>query len=602
MRYPEETVQEVIALNDIVDVVSGYVPLSPRGANHLGRCPFHNEKTPSFSVNRQKQFYHCFGCRAGGSVLTFVMRIENLDFIGALKLLADRVNFKLPEKEESASAKQDRALREMSAELNKRAARFYHDYLFSDFEDAENARAYLKARGVSPELVRRFGLGLSPDAWDGLIKHLSDTGPEHLAAAGLASQSRKDATRYYDRFRSRLMFPIIDSRNRVVGFGGRIMDKPSDADKSEAKYVNTPETGLFHKSDNLYGLNLARKARKAELIIVEGYMDVLAMHQFGFTNAVGVLGTALNESHVRLLKNAGCTSVVLILDGDEAGVRATLRAIPILTKGGIKVKTLDISATDAKAKDPDDFLQMYGAAPLQALLKDAKSHVTFQVGLSKQKHDMDTTEGRVGFTEDAAKLLSSLTSAIETDAYVAEIAKTSNISASAIHAEINKQKGMEAAQMPATMPKRRIQHAPEGRGVKKAKEILLHLILTFPTAAAALQKSEYVGEAEMGNNIYTQLLSLAFNNIERGKKLNPVDVITAFESDGSHVPPEVTELFIDPPEYDSKPAVEKALNETAFIIKRAWALSEMKNENQQNDPKTLQTLGFLIRNMPTMRI
>ena len=380
------------------------------------------------------------------------------------------------------------------------------------------------------------------------------------------------------------------------------MDKPSGADKSEAKYVNTPETGLFHKSDNLYGLNLARKSRKAELIIVEGYMDVLAMHQFGFTNAVGVLGTALNESHVRLLKNAGCTSVVLILDGDEAGVRATLRAIPILTKGGIKVKTLDISATDAKAKDPDDFLQMYGAAPLQALLKDAKSHVTFQVGLSKQKHDMDTTEGRVGFTEDAAKLLSSLTSAIETDAYVAEIAKTSNISASAIHAEINKQKGMEAAQMPAAMPKRRMQYTPEGRGVKKAKEILLHLILTFPTAAAALQKSEYVGEAEMGNNIYTQLLSLAFNNIERGKKLNPVDVITAFESDGSHVPPEVTELFIDPPEYDSKPAVEKALNETAFIIKRAWALSEMKNENQQNDPKTLQTLGFLIRNMPTMRI
>ena len=599
MRYPEETVQEVIALNDIVDVVSGYVPLSPRGANHLGRCPFHNEKTPSFSVNMQKQFFHCFGCRAGGSVLTFVMRIENLDFIGALKLLADRVNFKLPEKEESASAKQDRALREMSAELNKRAARFYHDYLFSDIEDAENARAYLKERGVSPELIRRFGLGLSPDAWDGLIKHLADTGTEHLAAAGLATQSRKDATRYYDRFRSRLMFPIIDSRNRVVGFGGRIMDKPNNSDKSEAKYLNTPETGLFHKSDNLYGLNLARKSRKAELIIVEGYMDVLAMHQFGFTNTVGVLGTALNESHVRLLKNAGCTSVVLILDGDEAGVRATLRAIPILTKGGIKVKTLDISATDAKAKDPDDFLQMYGSAPLQVLLKDAKSHVTFQVGLSKQKHDMDTTEGRVGFTEDAAKLLSSLTSAIETDAYVAEIAKTSNISASAIHAEINKQKGIEAAQIPATMPKRRMQYTTEGRGVKKAKEILLHLVLTFPAAAAALQKSEYIGEAEIGSNIYAQLLSLAFGNIERGKKLNPVDVITAIESDGSHVPPEVTEIFIDPPEYDSKPAVEKALNETAFIIKRAWALNEMKSEKE---PKTLYTLGFWARNMPTMRI
>jgi len=602
MRYPEETVQEVIALNDIVDVVSGYVPLSPRGANHLGRCPFHNEKTPSFSVNRQKQFFHCFGCRAGGSLLTFVMRIENLDFVGALKLLADRVNFRLPEKEETASAKQSRAEREMSAELNKRAARFYHDYLFSDSTDAENARKYLKERGVSPELIRRFGLGLSPDAWDGLIKHLSDTGPEHLAAAGLASQSRKDATRYYDRFRSRLMFPIIDSRNRVVGFGGRIMDKQDSVDKSEAKYVNTPETGLFHKSDNLYGLNLARKARKAELIIVEGYMDVLAMHQFGFTNTVGVLGTALNESHVRLLKNAGCTSVILILDGDEAGVRATLRAIPVLTKGGIKVKTLDISATDAKAKDPDDFLQMYGAAPLQALLKDAKSHVAFQVGLLKQKHDMDTTEGRVGFTEEAAKLLSTLTSAIETDAYVAEIAKESSISASAIHAEINKQKGVETAQVPVIMPKRRMQHAPEGNTVKKAKEILLHLILTFPTAAAVLQKSEYIGEAEMGSEIYSQLLSMAFDNSNNGKKLNPVDVITAFESDGSTVPPEVTELFIDPPEYDSKPAIEKELNVQAFIIKRAWASNEMEKEDIRNDSKAMKTLSSVVKIMPTMRI
>jgi len=352
----------------------------------------------------------------------------------------------------------------------------------------------------------------------------------------------------------------------------------------------------------LYGLNLARKSRKAELIIVEGYMDVLAMHQFGFTNTVGVLGTALNESHVRLLKNAGCTSVVLILDGDEAGVRATLRAIPVLTKGGIKVKTLDISATDAKAKDPDDFLQMYGAAPLSALLKDAKSHVAFQVGLYKQKYDMNTTEGRVGFTEDAAKLLSTLTSAIETDAYVAEISKTSNISASAIHSEVNKQKGIETAQMPAVMPKRRMQYTPEGHGIKKAKEILLHLILTFPTAAAALQKSEYIGEAEMGNNIYTQLLLLAFDNIERGKKLNPVEVITAFESGGSPTPPEVTELFINPDDYASKSEVEKALNQTAFIIKKAWASNEMEKEEIRNDPKAMQTLSSVVKIMPTMRI
>jgi len=597
MRYPEETIQEVIALNDIADVVSGYISLSPRSGNHLGLCPFHNEKTPSFSVSQAKQMFYCFGCHTGGSVLTFIMKIENLDFVEALKVLADRVRYRLPEKEESASAKENRATRELSAELNKKAARFYHDYLYSNTPDAENARIYLSERGIPPKLAKRFGLGLSPPLWDGLLKHLSDTLPENLAAAGLATQSRSDATRYYDRFRSRLMFPIIDSRNRVVGFGGRIM---GESDRQEAKYVNTPETSLFHKSDNMYGLNLARKSRRSELIIVEGYMDVLAMHQYGFTNTVAVLGTALNDSHARLLKNAGCTSVVLMLDGDQAGVRATLRAIPVLTKGGIRIKTLNISEHDPQAKDPDEYLRHHGAAPLAELIKNAKSHIAFQVGLFKEKHDMGTTDGRVGFTQEAAKLLSTLLSAIETEAYVAEISKISDISEGAIHTEINKQKGITPTVLHTA--RRRTQTAAKGqaRGVKKAKETLLHLVLTHHAAAIALEKSGYIGIEEIGDGIYADLLKLAFNNAAQGKQMNPVDVISSFESSDSHQA--ITEIFMDAPEYDSKAAIEKALNETAFIIKRAWALNEMQNQDAKNNQETLQSLGFMVRNMPSISI
>jgi len=599
MRYPEEIIQEVIALNDVVEVVSGYVSLSPRSGNHLGLCPFHSEKTASFSVNQAKQMFYCFGCHTGGSVLTFIMKIENLDFVEAVKVLADRVRYRLPEKEESASAKAQRASRELSAELNKKAARFYHDYLYSNTPDAENARTYLEERGIHPSLAKQFGLGLSPPLWDSLLKHLADISPEYLAAAGLVTQDKKDATRYYDRFRSRLMFPIIDARNRVVGFGGRIMDT---SDKQGAKYVNTPETNLFHKSDNMYGLNLARKSRKPELIIVEGYMDVLAMHQYGFSNTIGVLGTALNDSHVRLLKNAGCTSVVLMLDGDEAGIRATLRAIPVLTKGGIRIKTLNISEYDPKAKDPDEYLQHHGTTPLAKLIKNAKSHIAFQVELYKKKHDINTTDGRVGFTQEAAKLLSTLPSAIETEAYVSEISKISDISAGAIHTEINKQKGVAPTVLAST--RRRTQAAPKGqaRGVKKAKEALLHLVLTHNIAATALEKSNYITAAELGGDIdiYEDLLTLAFNNAAQGKQMRPVDVISSFESGDSHQA--ITEIFIDAPEYDSKARIEQALNDTAFKIKKTWALEEMQRENVRNDPERQQLLGSILRNRPSISI
>jgi len=597
MRYPEEVVQEVLAMNDIVQVISGYVVLNQRSGNHVGLCPFHNEKSASFSVRQSEQFFYCFGCNVGGSVLTFIMKIENLDFVGALKVLADRVGYRLPEKEETVSAKQQRAAREISAELNKQAARFYFDYLYSDATDAVFARKYLEERGVHPTLAKKFGLGLSPSMWDGLIKHMSEVSPEKLVAAGLATQNRTDATKHYDRFRSRLMFPIIDPRNRVVGFGGRVM-----GGNDEAKYINTPETSLFHKSDNLYGLNLARKARTSELIVVEGYMDVLAMHQWGFTNAVGVLGTALNDSHVRLMKNAGCTSVVLIMDGDDAGIRATLRAIPALTKGGIKIKVLNISEQTSKEyskapKDPDEYLQLHGAAPLAAAIKNAKSHVAFQVKLEMDKFDLSTTDGRVGFTTEAAKLLATLPSAIETEAYVAEISKISDISPGAIFTEIDKQRGVVSTALQTTR-RHMAQTSRTTHGIKKAREALLHLVLTQHTAAAALEHSGYIGAAELGGGLYAELLALAFANAAQDKQMSRTDIMSHFDSAEEHR--SIVEIFIDQPMQHDKIAIEKTLNEAAFTIKRAWAISEMSNT--ENDQQALQALGLLARSKPQISI
>lgn len=593
MHFSEDIIHEVIALNDIVNVVAGYITLNQRGSNHFGICPFHNEKSASFSVNQSGQFFNCFGCNVGGNVITFMMMIENLSFIDAVKLLADRANFKLPEKEETHDAKQKRESRELAAELNKQAARFYHDYLYSDSADAKKALEYLRQRGIHHALAKRFGMGLSPPEWDGLIKHCSTVLPEHLAAAGLAVQNKNDATRYYDRFRARLMFPIIDSRGRVVGFGGRIM-----GDSDGAKYLNTSDTHLFKKSDQLYGLNLARKSRKSEYIVVEGYMDVIAMHQWGFVNTVGVLGTALTDSHARLLKNAGCTSVVLMLDGDEAGIRATMRAIPALEKASIKIRTLNISEHDKDAKDPDEYLKKRGSSQLTELLKSAKSHIYFQLQLLQKKYDMQTTDGRIDFVKNAAKLLALLPSQIEIEAYVSEFVKTSDFTAQTIYAEINKEKGITQTTLPIQMRRTYRQKNEQNSGVINAKKALLNLVLMHPVAAKALEESKCITSSEMGNGIYDALLQLAYTNAENNKIMTPAEIIASFETSEAHQ--EIAAIFVDSLEYSTKAAVEKTLNETVAIIKRAWAISEM--ENAQNTPETLQTLGLLIRNIPPISI
>lgn len=592
--YPHEIVSEVRGLNDVVDVVAGYVKLTQKANNHFGLCPFHSEKTPSFSVNRDKQIFYCFGCGASGDVVRFIMQMENMDFPEALKLLADRVHFRLPEKGTGYEAQKTSNLRKIGAELNKRAARYYYDYLNSENSDAKEARDYLEARGVHQNLIKRFGIGLSPPIWDGLLTYLDDASREDMVAAGLALQSRKSDTRFYDRFRSRLMFPIIDQQSRVVGFGGRILH---NEDKQEAKYVNTPETALFKKSEQLYGLNLARKAREKELIVVEGYMDVIAMHQHGFINTVGVLGTALNDAHVRQLRGANCTSVTLLMDSDDAGIRAALRAIPVLIKGGIKVKILDIP----DAKDPDEFLTQFGSRKFANILQKAKNHIAFQIDLEKEKHDLSTTDGRVGFTQEAAKILATLPSAIEMDAYVAQVAKAAAISPAAILSEINKQQGTpERVTITPRVMRSRANRADYG--LIKAQKELLHLVLTSPPAARALEKSQHILPQTMSGDIYPRLLTIAFENASRDTKLSPGDIMDLLDSPEEQQT--VGEVFIDATDYTSIADMERAMTDMVKKIKLAWLDNQIETQAkmQKIDLNAVNKLHFEKKNAATLNI
>jgi len=603
MLYPQEVIQDVRTLNDIVDVVGSYVQLRLRGGRHFGLCPFHNEKSPSFSVSGDMQMFYCFGCHAGGNVISFIMRLENMDFLDALKLLADRVHYNLPDATSAPTAKIKAQERERIAEINKKAAIFFHEQLQGDIPEAKLARSYLEGRGVHTSLQKRFGLGLAPHGWDGLMNHLQAPSSE-LAVAGLAIQSQKNQTRYYDRFRRRLMFPIIDSSGRIVGFGGRVLPKGEDG---EAKYINSPDTPLFNKSRQLYGLNIARKARTREMIIVEGYMDVLALHQAGFPNTVGVLGTALTAEHVRLLKRANCEIVTLILDSDEAGIRAAERAITELQKGGLRTKVLQFTE-ESQVKDPDEYLQIHGQAKFARLLTQAKSHIAFQVTQLKNRYNLSSeteTNERIRFTQQAASLLTSLESDIETDAYAGEIAEVSGIATTAILSEVQKQRASlvksEDGQAIMLPPRRQRARQPsEDKGLKEARKGLLNLVLTYPIAAKALLESGYIDPEEMIDETYSQLLVLAFINSESRQPMAPADIVATFESIEEQQ--KTAEIFSTELIYDSNMAIEKALNDMASTVKQGWFALEMDALMQKNDLNAANKLFLSKRNATALYI
>lgn len=423
MPFPPSFLDELIARNPIEDVVGQYVQLTRRGSNLFGLCPFHSEKTASFSVAPDKQIYYCFGCHKGGGVVNFIMEQESLDYPDAVRFLAKRAGLEVPEDPSYASAykRQERLWA-----LCKDAARYFRDQLFSTAGKA--AQAYIAQRGLSRQTVTRFGLGFAPDGWSGLLDAMTQKGYEkqELLDAGLVVRSQTKGS-LYDRFRNRLMFPIIDIRGNVIGFGGRVMDD------SKPKYLNSPETVIFNKRKNLFALNIARKSKQGRIILTEGYMDAIALHQYGFDCAVASLGTSLTDEHAAILAKY-TNQVVITYDGDEAGQNATRRAISMLEKTGVQVKVLRMQG----AKDPDEFLKKFGADRFKLLLERSENHVEYQLDSLKRQFDLTADDQRVEFLKQAARLVSGLPNAVEREIYGVRAAEAGGISAEAMKLEVGK--------------------------------------------------------------------------------------------------------------------------------------------------------------------
>ena len=425
MAFPPSFLDELSVRNPIEDVVGQYVNLKRSGSNLFGLCPFHGEKTASFSVAPDKGIYYCFGCHKGGNAVNFMMEIEGLSYPDAVRALAKRAGMEVPEDEQYQSRYRQQ---ERLWALHKEAARFFHGRLMAP-EGAE-ALQYALGRGMPKSTIINFGIGYAPDSWTSLVDALRKKGytDEELKESGLVTVSQKNG-RIFDRFRDRLMFPIIDVRGNVIGFGGRIMKN----DPNAAKYLNSPETLIFNKRKNLFGLNIAKKSKLGYLILVEGYMDAIALHQYGFDCAVASLGTSLTEEHAVLLSRY-TENVVLIYDGDNAGQRAAQRAIPMLEKAGLSIKVLTLK----DAKDPDEYLKKFGADRFKLLLEESSNRVEYQLNAIRKKYDLRIDEQKVKFIGEAAEFVSTLSNAVQREVYGTRVAEAAGISYDALKIEVNK--------------------------------------------------------------------------------------------------------------------------------------------------------------------
>ncbi len=425
MAFPESFIDELVARNPIEDVVGQYVTLKRSGANMFGLCPFHGEKTASFSVAPDKGIYYCFGCHKGGGAINFMMELEGLSYPDAVRSLAKRVGMQVPEDEQYES--RYRAQERLWA-LHKEAARFFHGQLYAPV--GQPALQYALGRGMSKGILTAFGVGYAPDSWDAMTKAMLAKGytRQELIDSGLVTVSQKNGN-IFDRFRDRLMFPVIDVRGNVIAFSGRALKK----DDNIAKYLNSPETLIFNKRKNLFGLNLAKKTKENSLILVEGNVDVVALHQYGFDNAVASLGTSLTDEQAALITRY-VEQVILLYDSDKAGENATARAIPILEKAGLRVKVLHVQ----DAKDPDEFLKKFGADKFRLLLEDSANRVEYQLNAIRKQYDLTIDDQKIRYVQDSAELISTLESSIQREVYGGRVAEAAGISMDAMKLEVNK--------------------------------------------------------------------------------------------------------------------------------------------------------------------
>lgn len=574
--YSDELVEEIRSGNDIVDVISGYVRLTKKGSTYFGLCPFHNEKTPSFSVSPNKQMYYCFGCGAGGNVITFLMEYENYTFPEALEVLANRIGIELPKQEMTAEQRKASDKRARLLEVNKEAAKYFYTLLRS--ERGTRAHEYFRNRGLSEETIKKFGLGYSDKYSDDLYRYLRSKGYEDelLKDSGLISIDEKRGG--HDKFWNRAMFPIMDVRGKVIGFGGRVMGD------GEPKYLNSPETMIFDKSRNLYGLNLARTTKKNQILLCEGYMDVIALHQAGFDNAVAALGTAFTVGHANLLRRY-TKEVYLTFDSDGAGIRAAKRAIPILKEAGITAKVINMQPY----KDPDEFIKALGAEAYEERIKNAENSFMFEIRIMEEDYDLKDPEGKAAFYNEIAKQLLQFSEELEREVYIEAVAGKYGMGFENLRKMVNKLGTQpELArqvrqQQKGTMPKEK---RKKEDGMKQSQKLLLTWLIEEPGLYQRIQ--EYIHPEDFTEEIYRKAAEILFRQYEEEGKPNPAQIVSLF---GEEEQREIAALFnarIE--EVETKNDREKALKETILRIKQ----NSIDYRSKQMDPTDMAGFQKLI--------
>ncbi len=551
--YSEDIIEEVRSRNNIVDVISGYVRLKKSGSTYFGLCPFHNEKTPSFSVTPSKQMYYCFGCGAGGNVFTFLMEYENFSFAEAVQELAKRAGISLPEQEYTPRMRQEADRRQQLLEINKEAARYYYMLLRS--EHGQQALEYFKKREVSRETMQKFGLGYSDKYGDDLYRYLKKMGyqDELLRDSGLISYDERRGGR--DKFWNRAMFPIMDVHNKVIGFGGRVMGE------GEPKYLNSPETKIFDKSRNLYGLNIARASRRPQLLLCEGYMDVISLHQAGFDNAVASLGTSLTSGHANLLKRYG-KEVYLTYDSDGAGVKAALRAIPLLKEAGLVAKVIDLKPY----KDPDEFIKALGADAYQKRIDAAENSFLFEIRMLEQEYDFTDPQGKTSFYNETAKRLLGFTEELERENYIEAIAAKYQIGFENLRKLV-----YSAAAKGGYVPERQElksgihRNKKKEDGMKRSQKLLLTWLIEDTSLFSVIRK--YIGPKDFTEDIYRKTASIVYGQLQSGGELNLAKIVSMFE-DGEDQREIASMFHTHIRDVESGADREKALRETIIRMKQ----------------------------------
>ncbi len=578
--YSDELIEEVRLANDIVNVISDYVRLQKKGSTHFGLCPFHNEKTPSFSVSQGKQMYYCFGCGAGGNVITFLMQYENYTFQEALQALAQRAGIELPRQEMSGRARQEADRRARILGVNKAAAKYFYAQL--RMEQGQKGMSYFEKRGLSLQTLKKFGLGYANKFSDDLYQYLRKQGYEDelLKDSGLVTIDEQRGGR--DKFWNRVMFPIMDVNNRVIGFGGRVLGE------GEPKYLNSPETMIFDKSRNLYGLNFARSSRKHYILLCEGYMDVIALQQAGFDNAVASLGTAFTAGHANLLKRY-TKEVYCTFDSDGAGIKAALRAIPLLKEAGISAKIVKMKPY----KDPDEFIKAEGADSYQKRIDEAQNSFLFETEVIEQGHDLRDPESKTAFFNEIARKILEFEEELERNNYIEAVASKyqigfENLRKLVVHQGTRAGLTRENRQLKSGISEKKKRED----GMKQSQKLMLTWLIEEPELFPKI--SPYLGAEDFTEDLYRQAAEMVFSQYREGK-LNPAGIISRFTEEEQQR--EIAALFnARLKEVTTAAEKEKALRETVIRLKE----NSIQYRSRHLQPTDMEGLQKLIADKKAM--